>query len=496
MPNTLIIYGPPGSGKTSALLQHMETFLKKGGSPEDIAFLAYTRRAAKEALDRACECTGLPRQAFPWFRTLHSAGFKLRGLNPDDIVSPSKLEEFGKIIGVPFQPKQFNSLAGTFGGFDTRRALGNRCLDVLNLAHARQQTIEQVWPSLTASNLPNGLQLGLAKHVAEAYALWKKQEALLDFADMLETTAPLPVSLALLDEAQDCSLRQWEMFRAIVRDVPERVIAGDDDQAIFAWSGAAPTRLLSFANPYEVLPFSHRLPQLVKAHADRILQRIRVRQPKTWAARDEPGMFRYAHLEEADLRTGDWMLMARANSQCQRYRMYAHQHGVVYTLPSGRWSWALAPVRAALRYEALRLGRKTLATSRVRGLRRYAPGALEIPKGQRRVTWTDLFPESERGVPWNERLTGMLQRDVYYLTSLLRNKESLTGPGRVRIGTVHSFKGAEADNVVVCPDYSRVVQEGKNRDPDAELRVQYVAATRARQQLLVLHPRRRYHWEF
>ena len=47
------IYGPPGTGKTTFLLNIVEQELEKNLTPEDIAFVAYTKKAASEAINRA-----------------------------------------------------------------------------------------------------------------------------------------------------------------------------------------------------------------------------------------------------------------------------------------------------------------------------------------------------------------------------------------------------------------------------------------------------------
>ena len=48
------IYGPPGTGKTTKLLEIMENAIAEGTNPERIAFLSFTKKAAQEAIDRAC----------------------------------------------------------------------------------------------------------------------------------------------------------------------------------------------------------------------------------------------------------------------------------------------------------------------------------------------------------------------------------------------------------------------------------------------------------
>lgn len=59
---------------------------------------------------------------------------------------------------------------------------------------------------------------------------------------------------------------------------------------------------------------------------------------------------------------------------------------------------------------------------------------------------------------------------------------------RVVVGTIHSVKGGEADNVYVYPDVSRQGMDDYERNPDPTIRQFYVAFTRARSSLILCSP--------
>jgi hypothetical protein len=69
-----------------------------------------------------------------------------------------------------------------------------------------------------------------------------------------------------------------------------------------------------------------------------------------------------------------------------------------------------------------------------------------------------------------------------YLGDLLRRDGHLSAP-RVEISTIHGVKGEEADHVVVCTAMTTRTYEEQITDPDAEHRVFYVGATRAKSSL-------------
>ena len=48
-----VVLGPPGTGKTTYLLDKVEEYFEKGTPPEKLGYLAFTKKAANEALARA-----------------------------------------------------------------------------------------------------------------------------------------------------------------------------------------------------------------------------------------------------------------------------------------------------------------------------------------------------------------------------------------------------------------------------------------------------------
>lgn len=478
-----IVLGPPGTGKTTYLMEELQRYLDNGGSPERVGFVSFSRRALETVI---VDKLGREPGDFPHFRTIHSTAFHFLGLKREDVMQTKHYAQFAALVGVPLSA----------GGHEDPLwdgTVGDRALALHNLARARGTTLEREWRQAMMRDLP----LHTAVEIVHEYERFKYVNALWDFHDMItRAQGRLPVDLLFVDEAQDTSAAQWQFLRQAARDVPRVVIAGDDDQAVYGWSGADGDALRRFAGERKVLPRSWRLPRVIKSLADEIAGRITVRVPKSFASRDEEGSVEWLRdARSLDLRQGgSWLLLARSNYQLDQFRDLARSQGVVYTLPNGEWSWTLPAVRAAKVYEHLRKGEEVIR-SEVKVLGPYLPEPLPkvLPPV---VTWGDLWGETALEVSWMDALPGISPSDREYIRALRQGGESLVKPGRVRIGTVHSVKGAEADNVVLVTDVSTRVAHGRRLDPDAEHRVQYVGVTRARHNLTLLLPSTATHWAF
>ncbi len=95
-----IVLGPPGTGKTTTLLNKVDSYLKET-DPDRIGYFAFTQKAAYEARDRAMDKFNYSEDDLPYFRTLHSLAFQKLGLKKDQVMQPRHYKDLGKKLASP-----------------------------------------------------------------------------------------------------------------------------------------------------------------------------------------------------------------------------------------------------------------------------------------------------------------------------------------------------------------------------------------------------------
>lgn len=444
-----------------------------GIKPERIAFMAFTRKAADEAVGRAQDKFQLPKERFTNFRTLHSMAFHYIHARRDDIMQEEHFQDLGRILGF-----QFTSLDDETTMMPMGTALGDKVARIESLARVRNISLEAQWYDSNYRDVP-WLAVG---QWAEGLKQYKESRGMMDYTDLLEQyDAPLDVDMFIIDEAQDLSDLQWEVVRVASSNAKHVYLAGDDDQCIYGWAGANVNRFLRIKAPIEVRPESFRLPKSVYQLAEEITGNIRVRQNKVWKPRDEEGIVnRNVNESTLDFRTGNWMLIARNHSFLSRFEELLQNQGYPY-IKEGRHSTDNAITKGIVGWERWRRG-NPIKPQEVKAVAALMP-ALEKWRPSEDVYLDDApLPAAVKKMSWMDALE-IKPKTREYIRACLANRESLTGEPRITVSTIHRVKGGEADHVVLLPDLSH--NPWSQRYTDEEQRVLYVAVTRARKTLTI-----------
>jgi DNA helicase-2/ATP-dependent DNA helicase PcrA len=334
-----IILGPPGTGKTTTLLNLVDQFIQKGIRPKQIGYFSFTRKAAREAATRAAEKFGLdPENDLENFRTLHSFAFNRLGMTKEKMMTAEDYKEFGQLVGVPIKTASYSTDDGTFNS-------DNEYLTIMNTARVKRMDLLEYYDS--RQNILD-IERDTLYLLSEELKRYKKEKGLKDFTDLLEDFIKQenkPSFEALfIDEAQDLSLIQWDMVRSLWANAKKTYIAGDDDQAIFKWAGADVDHFIALkeeVNDIKVLDQSYRIPGgPIHELSQKIITKVQNRFNKDYKPRAEHGILkRYSDVTQVDMSKGQWLVLATANyllddvkDLCELQGWY-YQHRGVNSVP-------------------------------------------------------------------------------------------------------------------------------------------------------------------
>jgi DNA helicase-2/ATP-dependent DNA helicase PcrA len=560
------LFGGPGSGKTTALLDRVEEILARDDvSVRDVLVVSYTRAAAAEVRERLAErLDTTPRALQGNVCTMHAKAYELLDLSRGDVVGDDDKEAFCEEYGLEFEDEH--------GGAGRRTArsttVGNKIIATSQwLQRTRrdvadwydvpfQWNVEEVRlpPEIDPESLegnkytPTWPSSDERIDVPEAIRAWrayKGEEELVGFADMLERVkgrSLVPhVDYLVIDEFQDITTLQHEVYEEWRPHTERVLIAGDDDQVVYAWQGADPNLLLD-ADPDEdvVLPNSYRLPSNVLDVVNTSIRHIDVRQEKDLDPRTEGGVVEAAAnksildlvrevVHTVDRTDESVMVLFRARYQMFDFIDEFLPKGIPFSVLTDQRMWT------------------DRLADYVRGVERLADGEPLTGLEARRLA--DMFKASAFGSNERDELYDLIDdREAAAETDdlaeieveaeavadlvpfapdrasagdMLRKVTSFqrksvqayfageyTGmdPSRVRVGTIHSAKGREADHVFLSTDLTEKVVEQmaasaapEGEDPgfeastspvpvltDNERRVFYVGMSRARERLVIL----------
>ncbi|MES9621334.1 ATP-dependent helicase [Streptomyces tuirus] len=266
----LLVLAGPGTGKTTTLVESVAERVARGGDPERILVLTFSRKAAVELRDRMARRAGAARA--PQATTFHSFCYALVRAHQDNDLFVEPL----RLLSGPEQDVSVRELlAGQVG------------LERLGLAHVR-------WPDelracLTTRGfadevravLARSRELGLGPDALDAFARrtgrpdWRAAAAFLaeyldvldlqgviDYAELVHRAVLLarrPEVAAWLaarydavyvDEYQDTDPAQVRLLDALAGGGRTLVAFGDPDQSIYAFRGADVNGILDFPHAF------------------------------------------------------------------------------------------------------------------------------------------------------------------------------------------------------------------------------------------------------
>ena len=465
-----------GSGKTTALMDEM-TKLLEVYRPDEIAFVTYTRKGVANGIERALQANPqISADDLIHFKTLHALCFRELGLERKSIITRADMDDFN-------QPTGFKvTLQGAFEQQTEDDKLLTR-YDVLRAGSTKGVFIHGMYDE--------GRYIRLTK----AYEKFKDEKNLVDFHDCLlkfkEANKPVNVKVAFIDEAQDLTLLQWEVCQVAFSTCEKIRIAGDDFQSLFTYAGASPKTLISLANRYHAVKIetSYRLPAAVYRFAKGITHIITDKIDKDYKpVKDAEGFVEdiadrnvMVRKIQKDFRENGhkpyrWYLLFRNNCFIDEFTTMLEQFTIPYHTAKG---FCLAE-------------RDLAKIKRYYNFRKQGFSSEEMLHD---------FCEKHNIKDINDDFTesGLISSERRYVYFDYVQKFGIEGLEKMScqepfllLSTTHRVKGGEADFVAVFLDCTRKVYENRQMNSDEELRVLYVACTRAKIGLYLVASKGRY----
>ena len=485
-----IVLGPPGTGKTTTLLNEVDNCLKET-DPDKIGYFSFTQKAAYEARDRAMDKFNLSEDDLPYFRTLHSLAFRKLGIKKENVMQRKHYADLGKKINMRIDYNEWDE--EQTGLFTTN----SDYLRVIQLAKLRGITPEQQYNLQEHSQ---DLSVRDLKNLSGELEEYKKQYGLIDFNDMITQFTQSDVcpkfDTVFIDEAQDLSRMQWDMATALMFNAQDSFVAGDDDQAIFRWAGADVDSFITQKGKVLTLTQSYRIPRAVHDLAMGVVKRISNRLHKEWKPKTHEGMLTYYNeFKDVDMRKGNWLVLARTRYMLNDLENILYSQGLYYKNKYKK-AYEKDLYEAVIDWEEWRKN-KHLDHEKIKRIasymspNNYAKENLQYLDKEKFYSIEECCSHHGLRVKsvWYEAFDDAPAKQVKYIRKMRENGELLNKDPRILLSTIHGVKGSECSNVVLLTDLSKNTQKSMDRYPDDENRLFYVGATRTKDHLHIIKPK-------
>lgn len=454
------VYGSPGCGKSTELVNHVNRLLESGVERSDILYLSFTKAPVLEVMART-----LNSKANVDMATIHSFVMRLTGVTPAQLMTQYEQSRFAKVSRVAMARKEIGVFAPSI-------------FAVKSLAANRMTSLDEEFSKIRNYDY----SYAITQSVITAYEAYKRERGLIDFDDILLRYAEFPVdhhySHIILDEAQDLTPLQWAVFRTICRGsrVVDVAIAGDPDQCLYEWNGSDAMGMLSWREEFNaevnILEQSYRVPALCHALAMKVLGRVKTREHKPYNPRPVDGIIERTGNFRLDMLKDKAMVLCRTSSVRNAAIDSLIQSNIAFMTEGGTDGPLQSNIgKAVIHWQRLCRGEPLSARKRAALKRMMLKDVdLDDPAALSKYDVTDLFSINEQFVN-------------YYRHTDLLSEPPLT------VSTIHASKGREAEHVILYTEVNGLCIENMDINGDSEHRLWYVGLTRSKNKLtLVSNP--------
>lgn len=508
-------WGAPGTGKTTRLLTVTNDLLTGDYTLDDFVFCTFSIKMAEDFLQKMYEKFNLgfyskkdALERFRYFSTIHGVCNRLCNdfLSFKGVASETQKEKFCKLHHYEFDLNEANT--ESFGNkfFQTKSWLTN--------------TFRPLRDCKRWFGSENPLSEDVYASVLQKWEKYKSENLLRDFDDMILHVFEKRLSpnkrVLIVDEFQDLSPLQYEVYK-IWRDSHERVyIAGDPNQSIYEFQGASPDFFMKEDFVLEVLPFSYRFGHHSWDFAKQILEDYGLDVPEV-EPRGEDFPIRSISLDSLTSFINPMestFILANTNKMVRNIQIILEESGIPFTGLGGWRDNIIALYNTLLMFKRrdgfvttndFREFLKSLKADYIQG-RKKDLSSLVLPE---RIYYNDVdkylswfMKESITQNPLDFSIfnasvfspskkdseeSSKSRKEIKIKNALLRsNAWFVSNNINVHTTTIHGSKGRERDNVFVLNSLSKPAYEKLFTEPDEIARLFYVACTRQRKRLFII----------
>jgi superfamily I DNA/RNA helicase len=530
----VVCFGPPGTGKTTWARDIVEEYQKQGTPTDQIAYMAFTKAASLEAAHRCG--IGEEESRELWFRTIHSACYRLLGDRSDrpKLIKPAQFKKFAQEYGLDVSDQadrmDEESMENLYIGAVSGERNDDRYMKIYNLSRLCCRTVADLAEAKKTqhprtANLTSVNPIAYRKFV-EIYEEFKSKEGVIDFIDMLSRVLegdclPAPeFQVAVVDEAQDLGPLTWSVCERILFPATDLFLVGDDDQALYQFAGATADDFLRYRDGAKVhqLKQTHRFGKAIVDLSQQVVHRLSHRQEKQvipLAGVDHRIDIEYEFDVEAFAKLADGeprksgAILHRHVAGCRAIGKRLIQAGIPFinergvnplgqtTERDGYMAWRGLCNTGTINQQALvsllevvpsrkLVGDEETVTLVHHGAKKKTRDATLGSEEERVYQASDLT-----GVFSPIFLTAVAQKDPvwldvryreYYDALIEKNYDLVKDRPSIRVSTIHGYKGREAETVALFSEmYPKLCTQ------EDEHRVAYVGLTRTRKNLVICH---------
>jgi len=525
MANRIKIFGPPGTGKTTQLLNFINAELESGVEPNQIIYTSFTRAAANEARSRALLKFGnYHPNDFCWFSTIHSICFRLLDLRKDNVFADKNMEDYCSIYGY-----EHGGRITSDEGLDSDLSESVLRTDAdffeyfINWQRNMILDFETAYHKFTRmTEVPINFNDKTLKSYIERRNEYKTLNHLWDFCDMVEVVitnkiCPDDVRVMVSDEYQDMTPLLVKVTDVWAEKVERYYFGGDPYQAIYVWMGASPELFIGAeSDSTMVLKESHRCPKVVHDISRQIVDRFKLRySDDDYKPKSQNGTVvrTVADMINWDDITGKTFYLHRTHWLLDSAKQLLMLDAVPFSLMRGKSPLQTKKAMAAKAMFGL-INNKDITITEIEAMIEYLPSRTESGaylKQGAKLGCKQLAHEIPNKIIRHSDLLGlgftgdflkyltpksamipfkMSDADKSYFIRLMYKYgiSVFDSKPKIVLSTIHAVKGMECDTCIINSNLTEKTYGALIDNPDSEHRLFYVAVTRSANNLIILDP--------